>query len=469
MTQLSAQQLLALEKIKAWHEDARATGFARPFRLMGPAGTGKTTIAKEIPAALGLAPDTTLYEDAPEWGIKPAPPAVVYGTYTGKAAHVLRSKGAAPVSTIHSAIYYPTSSEEARRALAEARLELADLRSHMLDPAPSELDGTNARSELKTLSERIEELEAQIPELEANARRVAWEWNPDGPWASAALIVLDEVSMVDAKMAAHIEQYEVPILVIGDPAQLPPVEGGGYYTNATPDVLLTEVHRQALESPTLALATRIRESTGNTQYGSHPEIRLGLTPDDMVPASVREAMQHDQVICWSNNRRWSMIKGMRKLAGFPEGVPVPGDKVMCLTNNRDLAVFNGQMFEVLDSAPGTLGPTLTLRGDDGQTRQVPVYADGFLGRDMQDQAKKSGAGMRGQRMLATFGQAITCHKSQGSEWDSVYVVNELDRLVSMTARKEGIAAGLTYGRRWLYTAVSRAKNKVTITAPRPGR
>jgi hypothetical protein len=118
----------------------------------------------------------------------------------------------------------------------------------------------------------------------------------------------------------------VPILVLGDPAQLPPVEGGGYYTNATPDHLLTEIHRQALDNPITALATRIRESQS---------VGLGLTRDDMTAASVRDAMQHDQVLCWSNKRRWAMISAMRQLLNRPKGEVVPGDRIMCLTNNKD--------------------------------------------------------------------------------------------------------------------------------------
>lgn len=395
------------------------------FRLFGYAGTGKTTMAKEIPAALGL-----------EGNVR-------YGTFTGKAAHVLRSKGAQPVSTIHSAVYFPTSSTEAKLALEAARTELAEIDDETADTS-------------SILAERRAELEALIPELEANARRIRWEWNPESEWSRTGLIILDEVSMVDAKLAADVEAYGVPILVLGDPAQLPPVDGGGYYTNAKPDHMLDEIHRYALDNPITALATSVRESTGAA---------LGLTQDNLVPASIRHAATHDQVLVWSNKRRWAMINALRSLKGYPRDEVVAGDRIMILTNDKDLAVFNGQQASVLDVTPGTLGPTLTLRLEDGRETTMPVYADGFMGLDLQNQAKKSGAGMRGNRALATFADAITVHKAQGSEWSKVYVVNETGAMISMKARKEGREAGISEARKWLYTAVTRAQDSVTITAP----
>lgn len=434
MTQLSAQQIAGIEQIREWYENVTVglTPGHNVFRLFGPAGTGKTTMAKVIPEALGLRN-------------------VYYGTFTGKAAHVLRSKGAGPVSTIHSAIYYPTTSLEARAALFEARDHLEKLQAYLV---PMEI---NEPDEAENIKARIAELETALPELEAAARRLSFEWNPDSEWGRADLIMLDEVSMVNAKLAADIEAYGVPILVLGDPAQLPPVDGGGYYTNARPDYLLTEIHRTALENPITALATRVRESAGP---------RLGLTHEDMEPASLARAMQHDQVLCWSNKMRWALTKGIRQRLGRPEFEVVAGDKIMCLTNNKDLAVFNGQQFEVLDATAGTLGPTLRVRTDEGQEKEIPVYQDGFMGRELQDQAKGSGAGQKGGRMLATFSQVVTVHKAQGSEWGSVYITNELPRMMGATKRQKGLDEAVDQGRQWLYTAVTRARETVTITVPR---
>jgi exodeoxyribonuclease-5 len=89
--------------------------------------------------------------------------------------------------------------------------------------------------------------------------------------------------------------------------------------------------------------------------------------------------------------------------------------------------------------------------------------------DAERTAKQSGAGLRGGRMLATFAQAITCHKSQGSEFPSVYVVNELSTMMWMTTKNEGAKAAEAQGRQWLYTAVTRASDRVTITRPSKGR
>lgn len=445
--ELTGQQAAGIEAVRRWYAD-RESGFsADVFRWFGYAGTGKTFTAARIPEALGL-------------------DKVVFGTYTGKAASVLRRSltrygVTAPVTTIHSAVYFPTTSTEARNLLMEAQdaiNEMEDVLRAAKD-APGngqaiivEAGWANALE----LSGHLDEVRESIPELEANARRLRFEFNPESEWATADLIVLDEVSMVNAKLAGDIESYGVPILVLGDPAQLPPVEGGGYYTEAEPDWLLTEVQRAALDSPVTALATRVRESLSPS---------CGLARTDMEPRSLAAAMEADVILVWTNKRRWSLINAIRNKLDRPAGTPVAGDRIMCLTNSKDLAVFNGEQFEVLASAPGTLGPTLTVETESGLEREIPVYAEGFGGKEAQEQAKASGAGRTGQRMLATFAQAITVHKAQGSEWPHVYVVNETPAMISMTQRREGAERAISQARRWLYTATTRAQEQVTITVP----
>ena len=73
------------------------------------------------------------------------------------------------------------------------------------------------------------------------------------------LIVLDEVSMVGDQMACDLMSFGKPILVVGDPGQLPPIQGEGAFTKDMPDVMLTEIHRQAAESAVIRLATMARQ------------------------------------------------------------------------------------------------------------------------------------------------------------------------------------------------------------------
>lgn len=402
--QLTSEQERAVAAVKAWFTGA--TGWTQdasaPFRLFGPAGTGKTTIVKHIQTALGVQ--------------------AVFGAYTGKAASVLQRKGV-PATTIHSAIYRPTDNREARAEHRELVLELAEIGTVDIDNP----QGARAQE----LATRIEELEAQI-------RRPRFELNPASEWAYADLIVLDEVSMVNTRMAQDIESFGVPVLVLGDPAQLPPVDGGGHYTAAKPDFLLTEIHRQALESPVLALATRIR--TG------------GSWEDDLVPVSLAEAMAADQILVWANRTRWNLILKIREKLGRMAGYPVAGDKIMCLANNRDAGLLNGQQYVVLGAQRDDLGFTIQARDDDGHEVELSAFQEGFQGLEQEKEAKLKLAAWKGSRGLFTFAQAITVHKAQGSEWPHVYVVDRTDQMKSDA-------------RRWAYTAVTRASERVTLARP----
>src|SRR5215211_2041312 len=94
--------------------------------------------------------------------------------------------------------------------------------------------------------------------------------NRSGPASKAKLIVIDECSMVDDELGRDLLSFGTPVLVLGDPAQLPPVKGGGFFTEAEPDAMLTEVHRQAKDDPIIHLSMIVREG-GRLAHGTFGE------------------------------------------------------------------------------------------------------------------------------------------------------------------------------------------------------
>lgn len=397
---LTAEQQCAIEAIKAWFPMSGQASLTEPFRLFGPAGTGKTTLVKAIGPALGIQP--------------------VFGAYTGKAAHVLRRKGV-PATTIHSAIYAPRDTFKLHARHRELTTELGTA-------------GPLAR----------QALEAELAEIERELAHPRFDFKGYmSEWAGADLIVLDEVSMVTRDMAWDLEKLNVPILVLGDPAQLPPIEGAGHYVAAEPDVLLTEVHRQALESPVLKLATDIRLGHG--------------WRDALVKVDLEEAMAADQIIVWKNATRWNLTGKIRARLGRPAGEPVAGDRVMCLVNNKDIGVLNGMQYDVLEVRGGPKGSgtwELKLRDDEGREVEHLARAGGFKDFETEQAEKRAGA-WRGPSGLFTFANVITCHKAQGSEWDSVYVVDQTHQMWKSTEAEK---------RAWAYTATTRASEKVTLAS-----
>lgn len=267
------------------------------------------------------------------------------------------------------------------------------------------------------------------------------------PAASAALIVVDECSMVDEELAQDLMSFGRPILVLGDPAQLPPVKGAGYFINAQPDVMLTEIHRQAADNPIIRMATTIREG-GALELGSYGESRV-IERGVLSPEEVKAA---DQILVGKNATRTAYNRRMRSIYGFNDQLPMKGDRLVCLRNDKGLGIFNGGLFTV-DS--GLLRPDpefqncikFEVRSEDFKRKAalaVNVRREFFAGAadDIPWQE------LRGTQQF-DFGYALTCHKAQGSQWPSVIVYDE-----SSTFRDDA--------RRWAYTAITRAAEKVTV-------
>jgi exodeoxyribonuclease-5 len=309
-----------------------------------------------------------------------------FAAFTGKAALVMRSKGCVGASTIHALIYRASEGDEG---------------------APT------------------------------------FTLNHDGPASRAGLIVIDECSMVDAELGRDLLSFGKPILVLGDPAQLPPVSGGGYFTEAEPEVMLTEIHRQAENDPIIRLSQIVRAG-GEVAYGEYGESRV-IRRDQVDPAAVLAA---DQVLVGLNRTRRLYNKRIRELLDLKEVYPVAGDKLVCLRNDRVKGLINGGLWRV--EALGGMRKDfvrMSVRAEDEVGRgltKVAVLKQFFEGAEADLPYP-----VRRESDEFDYGYALTVHKAQGSQWDEVMLFDESRAFREHRAR-------------WLYTGLTRAARKLTL-------
>ena len=402
------QQQGALDRARRWL-DAPVRAESQVFRMFGYAGVGKTTLARTLAQHAG--------------------PGVLAAAYTGKAAHVLTQKGL-PAQTIHSLIYDPAGMDN--RKEAALRLELSQL-EQVQEAEPNPLT-----------EQRIEALQHAIEKARASAQ-MRWTLKEYSDLADASLLILDEVSMVDEEVARDLLSFGVRVLCLGDPAQLPPVRGAGFFMDAEPDVLLTEVVRQAADNPILALATAAREGR-SIPYGEWETAAGSARVVRRVGAE--SAQTADQIICGTNRKRQSINARMRQLKGMlGYDMPQPGERLICLRNDRERGLLNGQMWGVLDRdgpvwSPGDEAVDLWLQ-EEGSDRveHLLVEAPGLL-----DEAQLSKWPLAAQM---TWGYAVTVHKAQGSEWGRVLMFDDWPG--SGEERQ-----------RWLYTGLTRAARELVL-------
>jgi exodeoxyribonuclease V len=386
LMQWGLQQDKALSKVAAWLKNP---GEQQVFRLFGYAGTGKTTLAKHFAEGAGR---------------------VAFGAYTGKAALVLRQKGCLNAATLHSMIYLPSPKSEAD--IAEMREELFNLKVNLAAEGLEDDDILRHR--------RVAFLQEQITDENARLSQPRFTLNRNSDVKSCDLIIVDEVTMVDTRMGEDLCSFGVPILVLGDPGQLPPVGGAGYFTKQRPDILLTEIHRQAKDDPILRLATQVRKKQPLTlgKYGKSEVISRAELKERTV-----QVQGLDMILCGRNKTRRTTNQRLRELSGIEGIYPTLGEQLVCLKNNAQEGLLNGGLWTVqdVDEHSDDLRRYMRVAStDEPSTVDVEALSMIFRGEDTNAVDYFTIASAH----WFDFGSCLTVHKSQGSQWESGLVIDE---------------------------------------------
>jgi exodeoxyribonuclease-5 len=336
--------------------------------------------------------------------------------YTGKAARVLQRKGC-PAGTIHQAIYLPSG---------EINDEIQKLEEELNgEPSP---DPVRTRKIIHRLTE---------------LREPKFTLRPLNPFKGVSLIVLDECSMVADQCAQDLMSFKVPILVLGDPGQLPPVKGSGFFTRHKPDFMLEEIHRQVADSPILQLATAARKGDA---------LRQGKYGDSRVIGRSRfgreELLAVEQAICGTHKSRLMFNAEVRQAKGFEGVFPCEGERLTCLRNNAKTNVLNGEIYESLEAYDETTKEIL-IRDEDGHDKTIKVHPECFTDPKLLASWPFQ---KRATREELDYAYTITCHRAQGSQWRSVAVYADMFRWAD--ARNDF--------KKWLYTAITRASESVIV-------
>lgn len=408
---LSSEQAQAIELITKW----RNTGGKPHFYLGGLAGTGKSTLVRFILESCGMGARKRILVMAP----------------TNKAADVLRTKGISDACTVHSVLYSPVSPFLAR---------LQELRTMIADPEAPAGDKKQHEKELGDLLK-----EADSPKFMKNGKEFMEEFD---------LLICDEFSMVGNSMYLDLIEKGVKLLCVGDPAQLPPVLSSP--VKFKPDFVLTQIHRQAQDNPIIRMAHAIR----NGDFLNYGDYGLGNRIIDRSGYDKQMLFDHTQILTYTNDTRRMLNHAVRTRSGFETPYPLVGEKLICLRNNYAEKLWNGALYKSTVAAEKHAFKPLVVGGIHTGVREIEelaMYSVTFESyhRKVPPSERMTYDELRGQGINDfDYGYCITTHKSQGSEWDSVLVVDESHIMRDEEERRS-----------WLYTAVTRASKLLTIYRP----
>lgn len=357
---------------------------------------------------------------------------IVYLAYTGKACGVLKRMGNRNTMTLHSFLYDPVEEFDGRRKVLRFKLK-------------------------KHVSPHIK------------------------------LIVVDEASMVPGWILRDLQTLNIPIILIGDPEQLPPIEVrspetkqtiayDGMYHLHRPTHLLTQIHRQAEGNPIIHLSKLIREGNWSFNQGAYNDTN-GIHRVSIVSGSVfwmdsrysNDAFKAcEQILVGSNSVRKRINQEMRRVRGYDvkSQYPVSGEKLIATKNNWKLPIIdeignvadyvtNGTIFYTTSGMyEGSYSNAMkTFKADlyhpEYNSMLSQVYLNSLPYQESTTRPPKRPFHVHQSIIESDFAYAITVHKAQGSQFKTVIVFDESDIFTSAKFK-------------WLYTAVTRASDKLIL-------
>ncbi len=427
--------------------------------VVGKAGSGKTMLLAR------------LYEAMEEAGVH-----IVSGDYEGrkrkdrrtlailaptnKAASVLRMQGV-PATTIHRILYTPVYDPEyeklaewlaggAERPVIEGLTDVALDRAFAFYQTNKSIPGAMAAAGLRG-SDFI----------------TGWKRRDD----PLDIGFVDESSMLDDKQFEDLKEIFPTLLLFGDPAQLPPVnQSGRLVFDKLPEqriLALSRIHRQTQDNPILDLAHALSDESLTFETFERMVEDAARRDDRVVFAQRMESdlMARSPALVWRNVTRIRLIQAFRSAFDAPVDELLAGEPLICdgielpLKHRKKRIDLEARGLikgaQVIYLGPGRKPGFSRLHVIGAEDPQVSAASIVKIELPGEEEPFIPFAA----RMGATFlhGSAVTIHKAQGSQWQSVQVFAPDIFAASRAGR---IEAGIPLWKRLTYVAITRAQERL---------
>ena len=452
-------QAAGIDLLEGTTRPAMADAPPRVLAVVGKAGSGKTALLARLTADMAQA------------GVK-----IVSGDYEGrssgqrrslailaptnKAASVLRLRGV-PATTIHRILYTPVYHPDYERIaewlaegaerptvedISEAALDRAEASFRMHGSVPAALAAAGVRG-----SDFI----------------TGWKRRDD----PLDIGFVDEASMLDARQFEDLSEIFPTLCLFGDPAQLAPVGQSGemvFENLPSPQILrLARIHRQAADNPILDLAHALGDPD-LTYDRFDAMVHEAARRDDRVEVSPRidaGLMARSPALVWRNATRIRLIQAFRTAHHAPPDALIPGEPLICdgielpLKHRRKRLDLEARGLikgaQVIYLGPGKAAGFSKLHVMGAPDPRVSAASIIKIELPDSDEPYIASAARMGAAFL--HGAAVTIHKAQGSQWDTVQVYAPDLSAAAWAGRSE---AGQPLWTRLAYVAITRAQERL---------
>nr|WP_037278677.1 AAA family ATPase [Rubellimicrobium mesophilum] len=380
---------------------------------------------------------------------------------TNKAAAVLRAKGV-PATTIHRILYTPVYDPEFEK-VAEwlagqgERPRPGRLTDDQLDRAKAAYD-----------------LHGSVPASLAAAGLRGSDFITGWKRREEPLDIgfIDESSMLDDRQFEDLKEIFPTLVLFGDPAQLPPVQGNGggmVFEKLPRDRVksLTRVHRQEADSPILDLAHALADPA--LEFDAFEDmVQEAARRDPRVTVTGRvdsDLMARSPVLVWRNVTRIKLIHAFRAAHQAPETELLPGEPLICdgielpLKHRKKRLDLEARGLikgaQVIYLGPGKRPGFSRLHVIGAEEPQVSAASIVKIEKEGEEEPFIPYAAQMGATFL--HGAAVTIHKAQGSQWD---VVQVFAPDIFVAARMGRVEAGQPLWKRLAYVAITRAAQEL---------